>query len=214
MASLNQIAYSFLESVGKSDDVALLRRIKFAIKAYRAKFIRQDFEKNGVSKEFLQTFIDNLIKVDEADTDCLELGCTILRTEHKVPKSVRIKNSLFYRVGAVRFSSHAWKEVSIGEVKYMAFAKYISNVTFWYHKNDYIYVVTKGKFKYISITGVGVNPEEWRDRCIDSVNCLTSDDEEFPLALDMLDMILTALCTLDLSLQIPEKEINVDAEPR
>lgn len=213
MATLNQIAYNIMESVGKSDDVALLRRIKMAIKYYRAKLIRQDFERNGLSKDMLQTFIDNVIKVDEADSNCLVIGCTVLRTEHKVPKPVRLKGSLFYRVGTIRLKDPAWKEVGIGELKYQQFNKFTSQATFWYYLNDYIYIITNKKFKYISITGIGADPSEWLDKCVNSADCV-SDDEEFPIAADMLDTVLKAIRETELSLQIPEKEINVDAEPR
>lgn len=213
MASLNDIAYSYAESVGKSDDIALVRRIKFAIKYYRALFIRQDFEKNPLSRDLLQRFVDDLIKVDEVDSDCVIVGCTVLRTKNKIPKPVRLKGSLFYRVGGIRLKDPAWKEVDLGELKYQQYNKFTSKAVFWYYINDYIYVITDKKFKYISITGVGLDPTEWNDKCVNSVECV-SDDDEFPIPADYLAKILAGMRNSELALQVPEKEVNVDAEQR
>lgn len=213
MASLNEIAYSYAESVGKSDDIALVRRIKFSIKYYRALFIRQDFEKNPLSRDLLQRYVDTLIKVDEADSDCVIVGCEILRTKNKIPKPVRLKGSLFYRIGAVPLNEPAWKEVDLGELKYQRYNKFTSKAVFWYYINDYIYVITDKKFKYISITGVGLDPQKWYDKCLSSANCV-SDDDEFPIPSDYLARILVGMRSSELALQIPEKEVNVDEEPR
>jgi len=213
MASLNEIAYSYAESVGKSDDIALVRRLKFSIKYYRALFIRQDFERNSLSRDLLQRYIDELIQVDEVDSLCVTVGCNVLRTKNKVPKPVRTKGSLFFRIGTIRLYNPPWKEVDLGELKYQKYNKFTSKETFWYYINDYIYIITKKKFKYISITGIGLNPKEWHDKCINSTACV-SDDDEFPIAPDYLAKILIGMRSSELALQIPEKEVNVDAEPR
>ena len=84
---------------------------------------------------------------------------------------------------------------------------------FWYYINDYIYIITKKKFKYISITGVGLDPKEWHDKCINSTACV-SDNDEFPIAPDYLARILMGMRSSELALQVPEKEVNVDAAPR
>ncbi len=214
MASLNEIAYAYAESVGKSDDIALVRRIKFTIKYYRALFARQDFERNGQSKDMLQRYIDELIKVDELDSVCIQVGCSLLRTKNTVPKPVRSKGNLFYRVGPIRLTSAAWKESDLAEVKYQKFAKFTKNATLWYYINDYIYVIAEGKFKWISVTGVGVDPNEWNDKCLTNpANCV-SDDDEFPMPADYLARIYAGMRSSELALQIPEKEINVDGDPR
>ena len=206
MATLNQIAYAYAEAVGKADDVSVIRRIKFAIKYWREKFIRQDFEKNGLSKDLLQTYVDSLIKVNEVDSPCVIAGCTILRTANAVPKPVRTKGATFHRVGAILLGSPAWDEVELAQLKYKQFAKFTKNTTMWYYINNYIYVVTNGKFKHISITGVGADPTQWRDKCID-VSCV-SDDDEFPIPGDYLADILRGLMQGELALQLPDHDVT------
>lgn len=214
MASLNEIAYSFAEAVGKSDDIALVRRVKFAIKYYRAKLIRQDFERNGLSRDMLIRIVTPLIKVDEADNPCVKAGCLLLRTKDKVPKPVRTKgSSLFYRVGGIKLTSETWGEVDLNEVKYLQYRTFTKNGTFYYYVNDYLYIITNGKFKYASITAVFADPTKAINQCIDSAECV-SDDDEFPIPEDYLDTILKGLMSSELSLQIPEKEVNIDATAR
>lgn len=212
MATLNEIAYSFTESIGKSDDIALVRRVKLAINYYRAKYIRQDFERNGLSREMLQRIVIPLIKVDEADSSCVQVGCTILRSEKKIPKPVRTKGvSQFIRVGTVKLTNESWGEIDINEVQYISTRKFTKNSTFYYYIDEYIYVVTNKKFKYASVSAVFAEPAKAVEMCINSSKCV-SDDDEYPIPLDMLDSILKELRNSEISLVLPEKEVNIDGD--
>lgn len=188
MASLNRLARAFIDSVEQPFNIGLLERVKFHIKHYRAKFIRQDFERNGISRNIVQSYVDNLIKVDELDNCIVDIGCTILKTKNKVPKPVQTKGNLFQRVGSVNYKGLAWGELTPNELLYIKHNIYTSKAIYFHYTNDYIYVYGNKKLKYIRIDGVFEDPYEALTKCVDGADCVT-DDDEFPISLHMVDLI-------------------------
>lgn len=188
MASLNELATAFIDSVEQPFNIPLRERVKFHIKHLRAKFIRQDFERNGISRNIVQSYVDKLIPVDALDTCVIQLGCTVLRTENKVPSPVQTKGNLFQRVGSVNYQGMAWGEIYPDELPYIGYNLFTAKSTRYHYTNNYIYVYTEGKQKYIRIDGAFEDPQAALDRCVDSANCV-SDDDEFPISLHMVDLI-------------------------
>jgi hypothetical protein len=210
MASLNEIATAFIDSVNQEFNIPLRERIKFHIKHLRAKFIRQDFEKNKISRNVIGSYVDKLIKVDQLDNCLIELGCKILRTENKVPKPVQTKGSLFQYVGSVNYGNEGWGEVDPSEIATLPYKMFSNKLDRWYYTNDYIYVITDGKYKYIRIESAFEDPEEAVTVCTNSTNCLT-DDDEFPISLHMVDLIYKEMRSIAvLSKTIDDKEVTND----
>lgn len=210
MASLNEIATAFIDSVNQEFNIPLRERIKFHVKHLRAKFIRQDFEKNKISRNVISSYVDKLIKVDQLDNCLVELDCTILRTEKKVPKPVQLKGTLFQYVGSVSYSGKSWGEVGPDEISTLPYKMFTVKSDRWYYTNDYIYVITDGKYKYIRIESAFEDPEKAITVCTDSTNCLT-DDDEFPISLHMIDMIYKELRGIAIiSKKVDDKEVTND----
>lgn len=209
MATLNQIATAYCDSVNQHFNTILLERVKYHIKHLRAKFIRQDFEKNGISRNVVASYVDKLISVDRLDSCLIELGCTILRTEKKVPKTVQIKGALFQYVGGLDYMDMAWGEIDSSQVSTIQYSHWTANATRYYLLNDYIYIITKGKFKFIRIEAVYEDPEAVAAVC-SSTDCLT-DDDEFPISAHMIDLIYERLRAIGiLGNTTDDKEIGND----
>ena len=92
MATLNEISATICDALGKPFDGMLKQRVKFSIKYYRAMLIRRDAERNPMSKHNVQRMNVKLKKVDKADTCVVDIDCDVLRTEHKIPKPVRMNS--------------------------------------------------------------------------------------------------------------------------
>jgi hypothetical protein len=204
--TLNELAQSYCDSVNKPFDVQFLERIKFAIKGYRAALIRQDFERNGMAKDMLQSFVTKLVTVDEADNCIINVGCTILRTEDKVPKPVQLKGGdLFNYVGSVNIKNQPFVLTDTNELQYTKHKKYTKNSTRYIYRNGYIYIYTTGKFKYITIEGVFENPEEAMNLCAN--NC-PDDNDQFPISAAMLEALYIKLANAEMRNKTEDLEVS------
>jgi len=207
--TLNQIAYSIAEAVGESFDVALLERIKFSVKYYRAELLRQEFERSGIDRQVVQRMVQQLTSVDIADTCVVDVGCDVLRTLNKVPQPVAIKGEVFRYVGSPNFINEEWVHTDINELRYTAHNTFTADVTRYTYVNGYIYVYTNKKFKYVMLESVFLNPEEAVTACSDSYNCI-DDDDEFPIQGHLIRRIVNGLVTQELRILTPSKEVQAD----
>jgi hypothetical protein len=209
--TLNEIAYFVAGRLSREEDIKFLNEIKFAVKYYRALFIRRDAERNNTSRHYMQSLITPLIEVDAADSCATEDGCTILRTEYKIPEPVRFKDSVpFNFVGTVAYK----KTITYTEpanTAHLSYAKYGKGALYYTYVNGYVYIYNAHKLKRVLIDAAFVEPEKAVTLCVDSVNCV-SDDEPFPCPADMVQNIIQALLSTELSINIPgdDKEVNID----
>jgi len=209
MQTLNKIAQNIADSLGKPFDVLLRERIKYTVKYYRAEFIRQDIERNGISSHFLQTFTTELVKADKADTCLVNVNCTILKTKNPIPSPVRVKGELFKYIGDAGYKQ-AYTYRQLEELQYSEYNKYTSKVKSYDYKNDYIYVFNTTKVKYITIQAVFEFPEEVNTVCSVTKECYT-DDSKFPISSDMIRRITVGLLSSELRmLNISDKEVNIE----
>ena len=212
MASLNKLADNLISALGKPFDHALRERAKFAIQYYRAMLIRRDFERNGVSRQNIQSFTMPLIKVDAADTDVVEVGCKIKRTKDRVPTPVRLKGGSFRYVGSPNRKNKEWTETDQTELIYTGQNTYTNNVIRYNYINGYIYVYTFGcKVKYVTVEAAFEDPSEVIGLTIASSACF-SDDEPYPIGIDMMQTITTNLMRGEFSLNVGNEEVNINPE--
>lgn len=214
MATLNQIAASYCDSVNKPFDILLRERVKFSIKYWRAKLIRQDFERNPPDRSVVQSIVMPLSSIDAADSCLVVGGCKLLRTTNKVPRPVVIKNaSPFFYVGPVVFSCDDNLPFSHATRTEIEFSQYKANtskaIRYMYH-NGYIYV-TDCLRRYIRVDHPFEDPFAAMESCVDGGNCV-DDDTEFPISGHMLDTILRGLQTAELRMFTDDREVKIEEE--
>jgi len=208
MQTLNKISQNIVDALGKPYDVLLRERVKYSVKYYRAEFIRQDVERNGMSSHFLQTFTAKLVKVDKADTCVISVGCTVLKTEKPIPSPVRVKGEVFKYVGGAGFGK-AYSYRQIEELTYSEHNKYTGNSISYDYKNNHIYVFNTTKVKYVTIQAPFEFPEDVNSAC-SGAPCYT-DDSAFPISADMLRGITVGLLGGELKmLNISDEEVNIE----
>lgn len=187
MASLNEIAYSIADKLGKPIDFLLVNDIKFSIVNYRALFIRQDYTKNG---RYNSLFIQDLgciplESVDSAECCTVESGCNVVRTTLILPDPVRLKGlEDFVFVGGIDKITRYTMSIP-EEVGYLQYSKYSKNDPRYYYMNKraYLYNVPEG---FVNIRGIFADPREAaRFNLCEGANCYT-DDSKFPVPEDMI----------------------------
>ena len=208
MANLNQIAIAFADSMGKGLDVAYVERVKFSIKYYRAKYIRQQAERSKLNPSIVQSYVDELISVDEADTCVVVAGCNTKRTRNQVPRPISIKGfAPFFYVGPVLISDPndiPFAFTNTAGIANARYSRFTGNLTRYMYRNNYIYTNDCLR-KYIRISHPFENPEEVIEKCTTAISCYT-DDNAYPIEIHMLDFIYKELANAELRLRPEEEE--------
>jgi hypothetical protein len=207
--TLNEIAYNLLNLVrgGKSnqDESISLDQIKFNIRHYRAMFIRRDFAKNGFTSRHIEQDLGclELKKVDPTKCCDLPSTCSVYRTIETIPKTVRHNfEEAITHVGDIT-GTGTIPMVHSNVIKFLPYDKYTNKKYKAYMVGDYLYIYNAGGLKYINVRGVFEDPEEvakFKD-CGGS-DCYDSDIIEYPIPMDMLQLINNGILAGELKLLV------------
>ena len=208
-ASLNQIAYNLLNTMrgGRTSHTEHLSlgQIKFAIKYYRALFIRRDFERN--SNRF-RLFEQDLGAVDVSlyDTaeDTVEESLEeVLRTDDIIPAPVRLKNwEGITFVGGIDKQGRPIPLIDGNRSYWQQFNKYTKTQPEAYYRNGYVYINNATDLDIINIRGVFEDPEEVFNFTAANGLDLYNPDSAFPIPMDMLQRITQGLINGELSVVV------------
>ena len=195
--TLDEIAYNILNLLrgGRSsnDELISTDQIKFNIQHYRAMLIRRDYARNGyVSKTIEQDL--GCIGLEAADmSKCcgvdLPTGCTVYRTDRKLPKTVRFNlTDAFTFIGKPNGAST------------IPYDKYTSRLTRYYVIDEYIYVYEPNGLEAINIRGVFEDPKEVGQFATCDDEFCYDEQSAYPLPMDMVSAITNGLVQGELSL--------------
>tara|TARA_R110000787_G_scaffold286343_1_gene404278 strand:- start:1812 stop:2504 length:693 start_codon:yes stop_codon:yes gene_type:complete len=204
--TLNEIAYNLLNLVrgGRSnhDEHISLDQIKFNIRHYRAMFIRRDYSKNGFNSRHTEQDLGcvRLEPVDASKCCKLPTSCSVYRTKKTIPKTIRynFEEAISY-VGDVSGTATI-PFINSNAIKWLPYDKYTKGKLKSYMINDYLYVYNAEGLEAINVRGVFEDPEEVSifDEC--TAGGCYSHDTEYPLPLDMLNMINSGIINGELGL--------------
>lgn len=206
--TLNEIAYNLLNLVrgGRSnhDEHISLDQIKFNVRYYRAMFIRRDYAKNGFVSRHVEQDLGciKLIKVDASKCCNLPINCAVYRTEETIPKTIRrnFEESITHvgdvtGLGTIPF-------VESNAIQWIPYDKYTKNKMKAYMIEDYLYVYNADGLEYINVKGIFENPKEVEKfaDCKDTGGNCYSDDYDYPIPLDMINLINQGILNGELTL--------------
>lgn len=204
--TLNEIAYNLLNLVrgGRSntDEHISLEQIKFNIRHYRAMFIRRDYNRNGFSSRHIEQDLGcvYLEPVDASKCCDLPTNCTVYRTKKHIPRTIRynFEEAISY-VGDIH-GTGTIPLIHPNTVKFLPHDKYTKDKLKAYMINDHLHIYNAEGLEAINIRGVFEDPRDVSrfDACTTG-ECY-SDDEQYPLPLDMLNMINSGLINGELGL--------------
>ena len=203
--TLDEIAYNILNLVrgGKShhDETISLSQIKFNIKYYRAMLLRRDFARNGLVTRHVEQNLGcvKLIKVDASKCCNLPIDCHVMRTEVKLPRTVRFnfEDAITY-VGAIDGITRIPMAQS-HMIKYLMWDKYTGKNTKAYMIDDYLYLYEPQEISLVNVRGVFENPEDLSKFDCDNGDCCNNTDD-FPLPADMIQVITQGIVQGELGL--------------
>lgn len=188
MITLNHIAYSVAETLGRPNDYFLREKIKLTAVGLRATLLRRDLAVNILSKQFLQSLgCVPLVCIDAGNCCGLSTGTQILRTSLQIPTPIRTKDdSTFYFVG-IADRSLSFTETSIDSYYIESHDRFTKHFPKYFWLDGYIYVLNppEENIKYINVTSIFADPRDVAkfNNCA-GVDCYT-DDSNFPLDMDM-----------------------------
>jgi hypothetical protein len=181
---------------GYGNEISKIRMIKAAMDAARAMLIRRDAERNGLDQTYLQSFITTLETVDPLDSCVVSLDCNyIKKVTIDIPAPINAKQGeSFTYVGPPRAK---YPGISIApyvlldplQADYAQTVKHQPIINYYHYINNSIYIYGNINLKYLQIEAVFANPSQVVDTCINSIECIT-DDEEYPLRGDLVDALI------------------------
>ena len=203
--TLNEIAYNILNLVrgGRSsnNDHISLSQIKFNVKYYRAMLVRRDFTRNGIITRHLEQDLGclELQKVDASKCCNLPVDCAVYRTKKKIPRTVRFsfKDAITHVGDVTGLGTIPMVEPHM--VEFLPYDKYTKSQKKAYMIEDYLYVYNADGLKFVNVRGVFEDPEEVALFDCDGSDCY-DDDSEFPIPMDMVQIITSGLMSGELML--------------
>lgn len=234
---LQEIAENIAYKLGQQFNHVLKESIKHSLIVYRAKYIRDDIERNGqnINNHFLQYFkVEleevNLLTIFGANMDCIEGLCdtseelseyTILRSTKKIPKPVRLKNAardLYNFVGTID-GAKRFTYTTLDKFQYVRLLPYTSKTIYYTIIDDYLYILNNLACEDIMDTLVICNALVmgiFEDPRVVYTFCSSEafvDDNEFPIGADMLMSLEQAILKGEYPLiPVDGEEINLKPE--
>lgn len=240
MTSLNLIAENIAYKLGKQFDQTLLESIKDTILNYRAKFIRDDLERNSLSEIHFSQVITkhfeevNLMTEFHADFSCISAICDdiliqdkykILKSTTQIPLPIRGKSSgknPFYFIGTID-GARQFVYTTLDKYPFYKTLNYNHRSIYYTIINNYIYIlnnldscsVTNNIINGLSICNIMIksvfeDPREAYSLCDDK--SLFIDDRPFPISKDMLMQISNSILKGEYPL-VPKDGEQVNIKP-
>lgn len=195
--TLNEIVDNIADPLNRTFDVHFKERIKSRIKTLSSVLIRRDVEKNGTSNHYIINIVVKLALKDLGT--CNDFGelittdCKVLTSINKIPKPIRQKlsNDFFY-VGTVD-GSIEFSQTNFENFNFTKYNKFTSKTIKYFVNGDYISIINNKRIKNIRLSYAFENFEQAINYCKNSNgNCYT-EDSEYPLSLDMIEIIIQQL---------------------
>jgi hypothetical protein len=210
MASLNLIASSDAMLMGRPFDTPLIENIKVLYRQLAPKYIRQSIERNGVDDIMRKGYVAKLTRASRLDP-CVIEGCTIVRTELKVPTPLRYKSDVpFLYVGvADLLKPRPFIYILPVELKYINSYKLNNRIPRYFYLNDYLYFINIGLVEEVRVINIWENPDEVVSYCTN--DCWT-DDMEYPIPMDIISAIKKEIFDF-YNVKMPDSDVTVTNSP-
>lgn len=236
MTTLNQIAEQIAFKLGDQFNTTLQESVKLTVLTYRAKFIRDDLDRNFSSDIHfnqtgkLQFNIIDLLKEFGADYSSVSAICDdlleqdkykILKSDKLVPVPIRTKssgNSLYSFIGSAD-GRKRFVYTTLDKFPFYKELAYNTHTIYYTVMNGYIYILNNldecDVNESLGITNVLIKdcfeyPSDFYNACIDGDKF--ADDMPFPIGLDMMMQITNNIVKGEYPL-IPKDGQTVNIKP-
>lgn len=192
MSTLREITYSIINTIRPkmiSGDHITEELVNFHVKNARATLAKQKANKSStLDSSFVQSLgCIELTLADQSQCCSFPTGCSILRTNVKIPGTLDTSTSSLTRVGPVNLSEPGYQPIEFERVPFAGYNKYTKHLTKWFttSHDDYIYLLIDENdyldmsLEVINVRGIFNDPEELSSfvDCSTGTSCFNVDSE-------------------------------------
>lgn len=212
--TLNEIAFNIRnlarQGKGSVNDSLTIDQIKFWVHYYRALFIRRDVDKNKfIDRHFEQDLgALKVIVVDSAENNLIDVDDKILRTEVKLPATVRLKDRDGITFIGGLDKRHPMPLISNSMAFWTHYSKYGAKTPKAFILNDYVYIINTLDITHINVRGIFEDPSKvYGFKDANDCDCYT-DDMEYPCPADYVASITETIMQKELGFTLETKSDN------
>lgn len=192
MYTIKKIAEMYMTSINDPFNYLQQKEIEAEIAGIYATMLREDFRRNGHNRSLLQFILRDAVTISDegCGTPGAECGDKVV-SNVPIPVDTNIRSPFTY-VGDVYKQYPSFEYMSGGD-RYFKHLKFnINNNPRFSFTNGTL--VIKGNFtqKKILIEGYFANPEDVNNDCVDTINCISSE-EPMPITDEMVARVLAYL---------------------
>lgn len=197
MATLAQIAYDIMFNLDGtsrlSDDTDTeIEQIYYKIDTVRAQLIRQDQAKGRSLSSNIIQIIPCLKVIEVSSSECcnVDLECTVLRSETRLPKPIELyQKDLIVRVAGADVTGPHWNFIPVAKLMWAGKSQWTKDSTKWTFRDGYIYIINAPTLSRISVSAVFENPRELAAfQTCEDLPCYSTNDE-YPISGYMLPIV-------------------------
>lgn len=212
---LIQLVEILLPALGEEGDFVFKAKLADYVKAQLAYLIRQDVERNALSKSsYTIELMFELESVDEFDTCSVKGVCDVRRTKNKVPKPIRFKDiyAPFISVKNLTSISESFIDVLSYVASFLINKLYLSkykNIPYYTYKNGYIYVFNANALNHIRVTSAFEDIDEYVKECNNS-DCDVNPLFQTEIPQDMVTQITQLVMSSFPGIRFNNSELKVE----
>jgi hypothetical protein len=189
MATLSTLSYEIASSFDRGEDILFLERIKDLVIQSTNTFMHREADKYGVNDRYVRPYKAVLIKVNASEDVNISSRFTLLRTTNKIPCPLRYQSDVpFVFVGSLdrQIPFRYMKPYIMNSSRNLPL---IGSAICYFYINEYLYVWNNTKLSEILIDAIWERLDVTKNDN-DPTGLCYKDDMEFPLAGDMLNMVI------------------------
>lgn len=177
------------------DQQPSISQLKFILNYKRLQYLRQDYTKNYFDTDIMYQDLGclELEAVDSAECCHFESGCTIYRTKEILPTPLRFSDRLGIKINAIN-KTKRFELILPERAPFISYTKYPSLTEKVYWLNGRLYM--RGLYA-INARIIAENPEDAKRFTCNGESCYT-DDSQYPLPGDMIDLITKDILATEL----------------
>lgn len=206
MATLQQIAQTYADSVNKPFDDMFIERIKFSIKYWRATLIRREFERTAADRTLKQSFLKSVEDPHPTD-DCFIQGCNV-KVVKDVPRPINIKgNPEFTYVGDRDRLTPPFQPSTSTEIRLWKKTPFHPGLRNYRYVNNDVYLYGSETQKHILFEGYMEDPYKAMEECLASNECIDEAVDDFFISSHMLEAIYRGLANGTMRMITEQQEV-------
>lgn len=191
-----------------SSELISKRQVSFWVNNVRNQLINQDISKNRTISDNIRQSIGcvNVSLVDASLCCGIVIGCSILRTDVKIPNVIETaRKSLLTKVSGADITSPGFTIIPYARAAYVGNGQFTKLGHYAFMHDNYVYVMgsKSGLFKRINIQGVFEDPTEIAGFNNCAGEPCYSDDDAYPISGKHVEILKQMILQTNFRIAIP-----------